>query len=368
MSAYCSVIHGGLHLNIKDAIPTAQHCCQRDEMFPVDTTTNFWNSDKFIPLRELNKQNIWDPQCVGCRGLEQVGLESERTGMNNGLKIMNRTNLSGPARIDILFDNSCNLACRTCEPSSSTYWQKHLKANNLWKGPISAPKNKADVIAALKNLDLSNLRMVVFCGGETLLGQEYWDVAEWLADNVPNAKEQLTVCFQTNGTQPILERNHAIIDRFHLVKLHFSIDGVGARFNYLRWPANWNEVTENIFTIRDTAPSNVMFLVEETVSIFNLAYLGELATWVDNNFTTNREGDIVNHTQHVAHGIYKLNNLTQEYVDATTKYRNLVPPNWRENPVAIRNVIAEIKKFDSFRNENFAEVFPEVANYYSRYL
>lgn len=367
---YCSMIHGGMELSFKNKTPMAQHCCLRKTAFPVDVDTNFWQNPKFTELRELNKTNVWSAGCSNCESLEKSNLTSFRLGMNEGLGLNFKTDLSGPARIDLMFDISCNLACRTCGTDSSTYWQKHLKEHNLWNQPISPGKSRDEVIQALTKLDLSNLRMLVFCGGETLLGQEYWEVARWLGDNVPNAKENLTLCFQTNGTQPIQPRNYGIIEKFHLVKLHISLDGVANRFEYLRWPAEWKQVSNNILELKHSVPGNVMFLVEETISIFNLAYLDELSRWVQDNFSTSREGDVINHTQHIAGGIYSIDQCTQEYVDAVqqTKFKNLIPANWTENPTKIKKMIAEIKQFDRMRNESFAEVFPTVAGYYSRFL
>jgi sulfatase maturation enzyme AslB (radical SAM superfamily) len=371
---YCSMIHGGLNLDFKNLTDKGQaliqHCCLRKDLFPVDITQNFWKDTKLEKLREINKQNIWDSGCSNCQYLEASNNASMRTGMNHGLQITGQTNLLGPSRIDLMFDISCNLACRSCGPESSTYWQRHLKENKLWNQPVSTPRKKDEVIGALSKLDLFNLRQLVFCGGETLLGQEYWEVTEWLANNVPNAKEQLTVCFQTNGTQPIHPKNFKTIEKFHLVKLHISLDGITDRFEYLRWPASWSQVTDNILTLQETLPSNVMFVVEETVSTFNLLYLEELELWIKNNFVTNREGDIINHTRHFAFGSFQLQNLTLEYVDIInqSKYSKFIPADWTENPVAIKTMVEEIKKFDHFRNESFEKTFPEVANLYARFL
>jgi sulfatase maturation enzyme AslB (radical SAM superfamily) len=368
---YCSMIHGGLQLTFKSLSGKAsiQQCCLRGDAFPIETTGNFWKDPKLEILRETNKKNAWDPGCSNCQRLELSNNPSFRTGMNDGLQIFGQTDLSGPARIDLMFDISCNLACRSCGPHSSTYWQKHLKKNKLWNRSISVPGKKNQVIDALSKLDLSNLRQLVFCGGETLLGQEYWDVAKWLADHVPNAKQQLTLCFQTNGTQPVRPENFDIIEKFYLVKLHISLDGIQDRFEYLRWPASWNQVTDNILSLRETLPGNTMFVVEETISIFNLLYLQELAQWVGNNFTTNRERDIVNHTRHLVKGSFNLQNMSQEYVDAIKQspQKNLIPTNWTENPVTIQAMLAEIKKFDDFRNESFEKVFPELHKLYSRF-
>lgn len=366
---YCSMIYHGLELSFRDKVVTAQSCCLTNARFPIDVTQNFWDDLGFKNIRTTNKQNKWHPNCNNCKNLENAGLESYRTGMNINFGIGEYHSV-GPKRIDLTFDISCNLACRTCGTHSSTMWQKHLKAHNLYDHKITPTRDYKEVITALEQLDLSNLKMLVFSGGETLLGQSYWQVAEWLADNVPNAKQQLTLCFQTNGTQPILEKNYKLIDRFHLVKLHISLDGIGDRFNYLRWPAEWNQVVDNIMQIRETAPSNVMFLIEETISIFNLYYQHELESWVKNNFATNREGDIIHHTRHFAHDIYGLRDFSQQYVDHIrwTNNCNLIPADWTENISNIQSMLLEINKFDQLRGESFAKTFPEVAEFYSNYL
>tara|TARA_R110001592_G_scaffold160643_1_gene392833 strand:- start:241 stop:1341 length:1101 start_codon:yes stop_codon:yes gene_type:complete len=364
------MIHGGLSLGFFETgkNTSASHCCLLGPQFyfPVDSNTDFFNNPGFDKLRNLNKKNIWDPACNGCKSLELANQPSMRTGMNNGLVTHNQTDLSGPLRIDLNFDISCNLACRSCGPFASTFWQKHLKDNGLWTEPIYSTNNRDRVIKALSNIDLSNLKQLVFCGGETLLGKEYWEVTKWLADNVPNAKEQLTICFQTNGTQTINKNYYDIIERFHLVKLHISLDGVREKFEYLRWPASWNQVTDNILQLRETLPGNVMFVIEETVSIYNLYYQNELDKWVKENFATNREGDITNHTRHMASGIFNLENVTKEYKSQVNQ--SYFTSDWKENPDKIHKMLNEIEKFDLLRNQNFKNVFPEVFELYARYL
>ena len=367
---YCSMIHGGLNLNFKTGQLQVQSCCLHGKDSPVDNSTDLWQQQVLLDLRQKNKQNIWDDTCSKlCYQAEKSNLTSMRVGMNQGLTPNKQPDsLTGPIRIDLMFDLSCNLACRICGPENSTLWQKYLKEHDQWPHKISTPIDKEQVIAQLKSLDLSNLRMFVFAGGETLLGQAYWDVAAWLADNVPDAKQNLTLCFQTNGTQPITMRNFDIIEKFYLVKIHVSLDGTKERFEYQRWPASWNQTTDNILTMRDTLPSNVMFLIEETISIFNLAYIDELAQWTKEHFSTNREGDITVHSRHLAIGKYSIDLLSQEYVDSMTKYQQLIPTTWKEQPVGITTMIQQIEQLDQYRNQSFSNTFPEVAEYYKRYL
>ena len=361
------MIHGGLQIDLKKS-PTAtyiNHCCLRSDL--VDSTL-FWQDPKLVPLRDRNNSNEWDPGCWTCQGNEAAGLTSFRTGMLE--QFGTKTNLSGPQVLDLMFDIGCNLACRTCGPHSSTFWQKHLTDNNIKFSNVPTVETQVDrMIDILKNLDLSNLEQVIFCGGETLLGQGYWRVADAIADMMPNAKDKLTISFQTNGTQPINKKNYDIIEKVKTVRLNISLDGIGEQFEYLRWPANWDQVSNNILNIKDTAPPNLMLLIEETLSIFNLVYTNRLAAWISTNFQTDLRGDAIVHTQHVAHGIFSLDGITQEYFDALdTDTKKLLPTTWVERPYRIKGILAEINKFDAIRNQEWTQTFPEVAQFYNRFI
>jgi sulfatase maturation enzyme AslB (radical SAM superfamily) len=364
---HCPMIHNGLQINFKSFNQLAiNHCCLRHDLFTT-TVDNIWTNPKLFPLREINKKNQWDNGCYQCQSNEAAGIESFRSGT---LKMFGKKEtLSGPQRLDLLFDIGCNLACRSCGPRESTYWQKHLIDNNI-SFIAPSPHSKIDqVIKALHALDLTHLELVVFCGGETLLGSGYWTVAEEITKLCPHAKEKITLSFQTNGTQEIQQKYYELIEKFNLIKLNISLDGIGQQFEYLRWPASWNQVTDNIFRLRETLPFNTMFLIEETVSIFNLFYRNKLEMWAKNNFKTNRLGDVIDHTSHNAHGIFNLTNITQEYYTALPdKLKLLIPKSWTENPQQIEIMLKEMAKFDQIRKQDWTKIFPEVASFYSRYL
>jgi len=364
---HCPMIHGGLHIFFDQNKQFMQNCCLRSDSYEIDPNKNVWKDIRLLSLRKLNEENKWDPGCWTCQGNELSDQISFRVGMLKTFE--EKKNLTGPRRLDLKFDISCNLACRTCGPHSSTYWQRHLKENSI-DFTSTQPISKADeMIKVLKTLDLSNLEMVVFCGGETLMGNAYWQVADAIEKMCPHAKDKITLCFQTNGTQSVDKKYYDTIEKFRLIKLHISLDGINDKFEYLRWPAAWNQVVDNINILKETLPVNVMFLIEETVSIFNLYYLDELDQWTKNNFSINRLDDMIDYTRHVANGTYGLHNLTQKYIDNLTPvFKNLVNPTWTENPTEISAMIAEIRKFDAIRGQDFTKTFPEVAEFYSDYL
>jgi sulfatase maturation enzyme AslB (radical SAM superfamily) len=366
---HCPMIHNGLQLYFKKpGYVLANHCCLRGDLFEIDSNTDFWNDKRFSPLREINNSNVWDSGCENCRRLENTGFPSFRTGT---LEMFGRSKTGpGPKRIDLMFDISCNLACRTCGPKVSTFWQKHLSEHGEWTKSIDPLRRSDEVVATLKNMDLSKLELVVFCGGETLLGSSYWEVSKELCRLVPDAKQQLVLSFQTNGTQKISQEWHDTINEFKLVKLNISLDAVDQKFEYLRWPAKFQQVVDNMRLLREELPSNVMFLIEETISIFNLYYLDELEHFLKINFPHNREGDIVDHSRHLANGIYGLGSLSREYYDhiKSTRYSTLLPDEFDEDESRITKMLEEIEKFDSWRQQDWKKIFPHVASFYHRYL
>ena len=373
MSIHCPMIHNGLNINLKASTGGIRYnqCCLYSSALPFanDKDAFNWNNPTFTEIREKNKAGEWLTGCWQCQRLEQAGTKSFRQAMIEKFGV--RENISGPQRIDLLFDRSCNLACRTCSPESSTFWSKHLKDNSIQFPVFPETNNLAKIEELLKSLDLSNLEMVQFCGGETLLGNTYWQTAKLLAELIPNAKDKLELGFQTNGTQPINKQYFDIIEKFKLVKLMVSLDSTKEKFEYLRWPANWNQTTDNIFKLRETLPGNVMFIVQETTSCLNLFYFDEVSDWVKEHFSTNREGDVVNYsTQLAMHEYLNVRNITQEYVDALAGTRQIhtLGNNWKENPDSIKRFISETEKFDALRGQDWKKVFPEVAEFYKRYI
>ena len=369
---YCPMIHGGLNIELKvqQGGLTFNQCCLSTTQLQVPQDVKvLWQNKKLQHNRELNNQNIWLDDCWQCERVESAGIKSFRESMIEGLG--SEKNLSGPQRIDLLFDRSCNLACRTCGAHASTFWEKHLRDNNLPVVKFQPNDNLVTIKKVLTNLDLSNLKQVQFCGGETLLGNTYWETAQIIADLVPNAKDTLLLGFQTNATQPVPAKYYDLIEKFKLVKFMISLDGTHDRFEYLRWPANWNQVVDNIFTIREKIPGNVMFYIQECTSNLNMLYFGEVRDWIAKHFNTNRDGDQTDYsTQLARHSYLDVNVITTEYFDAikNTEMAQFLHPGWQENPDKIDEFIRETEKFDQLRGQDWKKTFPEVANFYSRYF
>jgi hypothetical protein len=102
----------------------------------------------------------------------------------------------------------------------------------------------------------------------------------------------------------------------------FSIDGVGKRFEYLRWPAKWDQVVQNVLWLFNNAPDNVEFGLNITISQLNRHYYTDIIDWVKQTIPTNRQGKETYISYNQAGDI-----LRQKYLDDLDKKRNL---DWRE--------------------------------------
>ncbi len=100
-------------------------------------------------------------------------------------------------------------------------------------------------------------------------------------------------------------------------------------------------------------------------------YFDEVSTWVSKNFNSNREGDVVNYSAQLAsHEYLDVRHITQEYANALagTKQIHTIGDNWKENPKAIKRFITQTEKFDALRGQDWKKTFPDIVDFYSRYL
>jgi MoaA/NifB/PqqE/SkfB family radical SAM enzyme len=201
----------------------------------------------------------------------------------------------------------CNLACVTCGPSASSRW-KHELGIPIESGNPRTIDQKTIFMA-------KQMTGVVICGGEPMLNHS----SEIMLENL-NSDQLVRVHF--NGTvmpkQSFLDKSA----QFRQIEYCFSIDGVGERFEYLRWPAKWDNVVENILWLIQTAPINVQFAVNITISQLNQHYYTEIIDWINQTIPQNRQGKETVITYNQAGESL----LTQQYLNALDKKRNT---NWQ---------------------------------------
>jgi MoaA/NifB/PqqE/SkfB family radical SAM enzyme len=284
-------------------IGTVRPCCLAEEeitdndgqKFDLNTASfaNIQNSDYMQNLRQQFLDAKQPQTCRKCWREECAGRTSKRMHTLDRLKHMlpdqTWTEDAKPLMfLDLKLGNICNLKCRICGSwSSSTFATEELnfisdkKASShyvmLKKGawPRENPQfwNEIDQV-------VDQIRYIEFTGGEPFMIQEHFDMLQGLVDR--GIAGQIEIHYNTNGTQwP--KQGEAIWQHFKTVEIAFSIDDVGARFEYQRSNAIWTEVVHNIQQFNDlrSRNSNIRLQVCSTVNVFNVLYLEDLATWID---------------------------------------------------------------------------------------
>lgn len=142
---------------------------------------------------------------------------------------------------DLRFRNTCNYACIYCGPNLSSLWASELQSIN-----------KSDTILHTKLVDYfkenyNTLTEIYLAGGEPLLIKENEIILQELLEKKPDIK--ITVNTNLSNIQ-----NNKIFEtllKFKNVVWIVSVDDMAERYNYIRWPGNWDSFIENLGYLQD---------------------------------------------------------------------------------------------------------------------
>ena len=357
--AYCPrAFHGLTIRNITRENFQYSVCCEYTEWTQKSKTIDF-DHPLLTNLREINlKGELPATQCRKCLLSEKSGSQSMRQGymLMHGPETYDKS----IRYLDINVDYTCNLACVTCGPELSTTWRKELGI----KGPSPRPILD-EFLENLDNLDLSQLHEVAIWGGEPFVTHTHLRVLEYLINR--GLAPQVRLMYNTNGTRIIDDYTKSLLEQFKFVRISFSIDGIGDRFDYLRYPAKWEDVEKNLLWWRDNLPHNTMLAMTVTVSLLNVFYINEIFQWHADNFSESCYGDPIEIYPHYANGIYGIEQLPENAADALKNIEDYpLPwvqkfPNLGTKSHRLPEVLESIRIIDHRRNLDLNSCFPELA-------
>jgi len=289
-------------------IGTVRPCCLADDEITDNAGDKFDLNHASFPaiqnsqyMRDLRREFLDGKQpqtCRKCWREERAGRTSKRMHTLDRLKHMlpeqDWTIDAKPLMfLDLKLGNICNLKCRICGSwSSSTFAVEELdnltdeqlvdrKTNHHYKMLRAGawPRENPTFWSEMDQI-VDQVRYIEFTGGEPFMIQEHFDLLQRLVDQ--GCAGQIEIHYNTNGTQ-YPEHAIDIWRHFRLVEIAFSIDDVGARFEYQRSNAVWTEVCANIerFKLLRSQHTNIQLQVCSTVNVFNVYYLEQLADWIN---------------------------------------------------------------------------------------
>jgi MoaA/NifB/PqqE/SkfB family radical SAM enzyme len=264
------------------------------------TLEEVWNSDYMKSVRLDMLSGQIPKSCTKCFEEEAQGIVSKRQWETKLWKerldidsIVDKMDELGEMPLDIpYFDlrlgNLCQLKCIMCSPHDSSSWIKE------WK--LQYPKYKTIELKIDQRWDdrhrdytwyqkgsflddmrgqAGNIRELYFAGGEPLLIPEHYKILEFMVES--GAAGNCILRYNSNGLE-LPDRLFDLWNHFKQVKFNFSIDAVGTKNDYIRYPSKWEDVVTNLKRL-DATPDNITVNIACAVQLLNVLYIPELVKW-----------------------------------------------------------------------------------------
>ncbi len=304
--------------------------------------------------------------------------------------------------LQLIFDNTCNLKCRSCNANYSSKWVEEAKDRHVpyWQSSAKVPMNDIENSKFWTHMDewLPSIRRLEIMGGEPFYMKEFKRFIDKLINE--NYSQNISMTLSTNGTIADKILLQKMVSNFKNLAFSISIDGVGDRFEYLRHPGKWIEVKENLDYFYELHVSDypVNMQITHTVTALNVMYLPEFHDYFHKHYPNFKIWNNIAHypkwmTASVLPNFAKKiitqtlqeHTWTPEYkgeVEALINYMNTpMYQNGSSVDEKLRAKVSEdkLKMFDQrsienkwkifksqitggdhYREENFKEVFPEL--------
>lgn len=249
-------------------------------------------------------------ECQLCWDEERAGLPSKRLHMLKHYPIDNIQYLQSSVidadifpleYIDLRFGNLCNMKCRSCGPWDSSLWYDDFveltdsdnfnfystnnyqlkQINNTWtlKNDDFTWYQDEKFWDMMKHI-VPNVNRLYLTGGEPLINKAQWRLLNSCIEMGVSKK----IILEYNSNMTVIPENaFDIWSQFKEVHIGCSIDAVGDVAHYMRYPAKWEEVEENILKLGNAKCSNLLAKFAPTISVFNILELLRLTDWLRAN-------------------------------------------------------------------------------------
>ena len=346
---FCHFLSNGYTLNIVNDQLTKRPCCVYPKHIPL--------SDSVLIKQELdynNSTSTWLSECKECRRIEDIGLTSMRQISKS--RVVGNFQPGDCVSLEVNFDKKCNAACLSCSPKFSSTWEKYNRKFNI-KNNVTVADSEQLFQEFINSVALDKLQFLYIQGGEPFYSTTNLNFLEHILKVHPNPAT-ITLQYQTNGsilpTQQIIE----YWKNFKSVIINYSIDDISERFNYLRWPLDWNTVNQNIKVMIET--TDVSFQINSTINPLNVLNYDNLEAWILNTIPADR---LVRYRAGACLGALDLRHAPIELRKTVSeKYGSNHSVSKLFNTSEIfdyRKMLDYIERHDNYRRLDWRKTFPE---------
>lgn len=264
-----------------------------------------WNNEYMRNVRKMMLRGEQPPSCLKCYKEELAGVQSKRNWetaywVNElGLdEIIGDTKEDGSVSpriryIDLRLGSKCQLACVMCSPHDSSGWVKewnqiYPQITNERLKQSSGWENKGKLHGANYNWHMNNprfwnqlydqiphMKQLYFAGGESTIIDEHYELLEEVVRR--GYADKIELRYNSNAVE-LPDRLFELWNKFRQVKFHFSVDSLGEKNDYIRYPTKWDHLVEHMHKL-DQTPDNVIVTTACTVMALNIMYVPDFIKW-----------------------------------------------------------------------------------------
>ena len=235
---------------------------------PCCAGNNLQKDETMLLIRQEMLEGKQPRACMNCYKAEkESGYSARMHDTIDWIKKFGEPDVDDPSLqfIDIRYDPTCNLKCKTCGPASSTLWQKEKKVS--W--PINTSNKDY-----LDKIDKKNLKKVYLAGGEPTFIKAY----QTFLNELYLVNPLCEVIINTN-LKRLPDAWKTIIKKFKNLTIVCSCDAIGTLGTYVRYPLGMEEFTENVRFVSEHANFLQFNLVASNLTSHKLY---ETCTWMKN--------------------------------------------------------------------------------------
>jgi organic radical activating enzyme len=272
-----------------------------------------------------------------------------------------------PISIEFALDTKCNAACLSCSDSFSSLWQEQNKKFNIkTAADYPDPQNDQKVVDDLfDRFDLSHVNFINFLGGEPLISKANLLVMERLIKS--GLSQNISLQITTNGSTRLTDRQSELLDCFKDVRFSYSLDGIGDRFHYLRYPLQWKKAESVIADTRKN--EKFLFIVNVTINPLNAFYLDEIKNWANDYFKDDPRLKKITMTPNI--GVMSLESLplaAVEYLCEKHAGDNFLIRHFKKGQAPRPKFLEHLRVWDQRRNLDWKQTFPAAVPFFKKYL
>lgn len=289
--------------------------------FGHDLPTEAFNNEYMKSVRKTMLAGEVPASCLKCYKEEEEGIASKRIWETGTWHLQEQIDIQELIReteedgtvpyklqyLDLRLGHTCNLKCIMCSPHDSSMWvPEHKKVFPIFKSELIKKQMDWDIDEFNNKWhenpqfweqvfdQIPNIKQLYFAGGEPLLIKEH---KMFLQEIIRRGyADKISLRYNTNGilvNDEIIE----IWEQFKKVKVGISLDGIGDRVHYIRYPTDWSVVEENLWRLENTS-DKIQPNIALAVQILNIKHVPDFIKWKVRsgfkklNFDTNAAGQV----------------------------------------------------------------------------